>query len=126
GPNRPDGIYVIRFRNTKDGPRWKKFLRGYGFQGGSSINFNLRAAGFGEAYKKGVLDPEIALGLGGFGECLARWDNYVEVDPDVKNLFVMDASGFPSSACQNPTLTITALAVRSCDYLMDEVKRGNV
>ena len=208
GPNRPDGIYVIRFRNTKNGPRWKNFLRGYGFQGGSSINFNLRAAGFGEAYKKGVLDPEIALGLGGFGECLARWDNYVEIDPnvkdvfgipvlrihmtfgenehamiddmaesaaemlaaagaknvspfkvhnrepgrgihevgiarmgndpkksvlnpfqqshDVKNLFVMDASGFPSSACQNPTLTIMALAVRSCDYLMGEMKRGNV
>ena len=30
----------------------------------------------------------------------------------------------PSSACQNPTLTIMALAVRSCDYLMDEMKRG--
>src|SRR5205814_196988 len=45
---------------------------------------------------------------------------------DIKNLFVMDASGFPSSACQNPTLTIMALAVRSCDYLMGEMKRGNV
>ena len=34
GPNRPDGMYMIRFRNTKDGPRDKRFLRGYGFQGG--------------------------------------------------------------------------------------------
>src|SRR5207237_5941381 len=25
GPNRPDGIYVFRFRDPKDGPRWKKF-----------------------------------------------------------------------------------------------------
>ena len=45
---------------------------------------------------------------------------------DVKNLFVMDASGFPSNPCQNPTLTIMALCVRSCDYLMDEMKKTNL
>jgi choline dehydrogenase-like flavoprotein len=45
---------------------------------------------------------------------------------DVKNLFVMDASSFVSSGCQNPTLTIMALAVRSTDYLMDEMKKGNI
>ncbi len=208
GPNRPNGIYVIRFRNTRNGPRSKNFLRGYGFQGGTSVNFNFTAAGYGETYKRGVLDPVISLHLGGFGECLARWDNYVELDPnvadvygipvlrihmkfgenehaiiddmaetagemveaagakniqpfkvhnrepgrgihevgiarmgndpkksvlnqfqqthDVKNLFVTDGAGFTSSACQNPTLTIMALCVRSCDYLMEEMKRGNI
>jgi choline dehydrogenase-like flavoprotein len=45
---------------------------------------------------------------------------------DVKNLFVMDAAGFPSGGCQNPTLTIMAVAVRSTDYLMDELKKGNL
>ena len=45
---------------------------------------------------------------------------------DVRNLFVMDASGFTSNPCQNPTLTIMALCVRSCDYLMNEMKRGNI
>jgi choline dehydrogenase-like flavoprotein len=45
---------------------------------------------------------------------------------DVKNLFVMDASGFPSNPCQNPTLTIMALCVRSCDFLMDEMKKRNI
>ena len=45
---------------------------------------------------------------------------------DVKNLFVMDAAGFPSGACQNPTLTIMAIAVRSTDYLMDELKKGTL
>jgi choline dehydrogenase-like flavoprotein len=45
---------------------------------------------------------------------------------DVKNVFVMDAAGFPSNPCQNPTLTIMALCVRSCDFLMDEMKKGNV
>jgi choline dehydrogenase-like flavoprotein len=45
---------------------------------------------------------------------------------DVKNLFVMDGSGFPSTGCQNPTITIMALTVRSCDYLMQETKKGNI
>ena len=45
---------------------------------------------------------------------------------DVANLFVMDAAGFTSGACQNPTLTIMALAVRSTDHLLGEMKRGDI
>lgn len=45
---------------------------------------------------------------------------------DIRNLLVMDASGFDSNPCQNPTLTIMALCVRSCDHLMGEMKRGNI
>jgi choline dehydrogenase-like flavoprotein len=45
---------------------------------------------------------------------------------DVRNLFVMDGSGFTSSACQNPTLTIMALAVRSCDHVMEQMRRGDL
>ena len=45
---------------------------------------------------------------------------------DVANLFVMDGAGFPSGGCQNPTLTIMALAVRSTDHLLAEMKRGNL
>jgi len=45
GPNRPDGIYVVRFRNTHNGPRSQKFIRGYGFQGGGDVGFNWRAPG---------------------------------------------------------------------------------
>jgi len=45
---------------------------------------------------------------------------------DVENLFVMDGAGFTSGACQNPTLTIMALTVRSTDYLMGEMKRGSL
>ena len=206
GPNRPDGIYVIRFRNTKDGPRSKRFLRGYGFQGGGDASFRFGAPGFGEAYKKAVLEPLITFGLGAFGECLPYYDNYVEIDEnvndvfgipvlkfhmtwhenertmaldmmesavaaldaaggrnihpilerdkapgwgihelgvarmghdkaksvlnqfqqthDVANLFVMDGAGFVSIGCQNPTLTIMALTVRSTDYLLEEMKKG--
>jgi choline dehydrogenase-like flavoprotein len=52
--------------------------------------------------------------------------NQFQQSHDVKNLFVMDAAGFPSGACQNPTLTIMAMAVRSTDYLMGELKRRNL
>jgi len=52
--------------------------------------------------------------------------NQFQQSHDVKNLFVMDAAGFPSGACQNPTLTIMALAVRSTDYLVEQLKKRNL
>jgi choline dehydrogenase-like flavoprotein len=208
-PRRPSGIYGIRFRNTISGPRSKDFLRGYGFQGGGAQSFNMAAPGFGEAYKKAVVNPVNSVALVGFGEMLPRFENFVELDPsgtvdawgipvlkvtiswsenemkmipdmaasaaemlevggaknirpfqvpnrvpgfgihemgvarmgadpktsvlnqycqahDVKNLFVMDGAAFPSGGCQNPTLTIMAVAVRSSDFLMDEMKKGNL
>jgi choline dehydrogenase-like flavoprotein len=208
GPRRPAGIYVARFRNLPGGPKSKEFLRGYGYEGsGGNRGFNLRAPGFGNAYKDALREGRCWVGIGGFGECLARWENYVEIDPGVtdvfgipvlrihmsygenelamvkdmagsaaemleaagakhvrsharpsepgwaihevgiarmgddprksvlnqfqqthaiKNLFVCDGAGFTSTACQNPTLTIMALCVRSMDYLMDEMKRNNI
>lgn len=45
---------------------------------------------------------------------------------DVKNLFVVDGAGFVSAGCQNPTWTILALAWRACDYLVAELKKGNL
>jgi choline dehydrogenase-like flavoprotein len=207
GPHRPCGIYIPRFRNLPNGPRSKPFLRGYGYEGSGGVDFNWHANGFGTAYKQAILEPVQSLGIGAFGEVLARWENYVEIDPsvvdtygipvlrfhmshgenefallrdaadaaaemleaagaknvrvryrptepggvrhevgmarmganprssvlnqfqqthDVKNLFAMDACGFCSNPCENPTLTLMALCVRSCDYLMLEMKRGNI
>jgi len=36
----------------------------------------------------------------------------------------MDGSVYPSSACQNPTLTIMALAARACDHLVERFRTG--
>jgi choline dehydrogenase-like flavoprotein len=204
-PVKPVGIYVARFRNLKGTPPYKKFLRGFGYEGESGVDFHWGAAGFGAAYKKALLETRASLSVTGFGEVLPRWDNFVEIDPnvkdifgipvvkihmsdgeneramiqdmgdsagemleaagaknvrtyanpsaprwalheagvarmgtdpkksvlnqfqqthDIKNLFVMDASGFTSNPCQNPTLTIMALAVRSCDNLLNQLKQS--
>ena len=45
---------------------------------------------------------------------------------EVKNLFVTDGATFVSNADKNPTLSILALAWRSCDYLVDELKKGTI
>ena len=45
---------------------------------------------------------------------------------DVKNLFVTDGGPFVSNADKNPTLTIMALAWRASDYLLEEMRKGNL
>lgn len=206
---RPNGIYVIRFRNTMSGERSKDFIRGYGFQGGGNVTFNFGTPGFGAAYKQALLEGVNSVAFSGFGEVLPRYENFVELDPngtvdawgipvlkitmswsdnelkmiqdmavsagemmevagaknirtytvpdripgygihemgiarmgadpktsvlngfnqshEVKNLFVTDGSCFVSGGCQNPTLTLMALTVRACDYMMEEMKKGNL
>jgi choline dehydrogenase-like flavoprotein len=207
---RPGGFYIPRFRNLKE--KNPKFIRAYGFEGGSGCTMipgnAFSTPGFGSAYKKKVRDEAGAvIEMGGFGEVLPRYENYVEIDPnvkdywgvpvlkfnykfgdnekamaadmadqakemfenagievlsvnrevltegwsihelgtsrmgkdpktsvlnqyqqshDVKNLFVVDGSSHVSASCQNPTWTIMALCWRSCDYLADQLKKGEV
>jgi len=44
----------------------------------------------------------------------------------VKNLFVTDGGPFVSNADKNPTLTIMANAWRATDYLLEELRKGNI
>jgi choline dehydrogenase-like flavoprotein len=45
---------------------------------------------------------------------------------DIKNLFVVDGACFVSGGWQNPTMTILALAMRSSEYLAEQMRQGNV
>ncbi len=45
---------------------------------------------------------------------------------DVPNLYVVDASVFPSSSEKNPTLTIMALATRTADHIADRLQKREV
>jgi choline dehydrogenase-like flavoprotein len=80
--NRPNGIYVPRFRNVKQ--KHPDFLRGYGFQGGGfreGWERGLELRGFGANFKH-MLSKRgpWAVTLYGFGECLPNHDNYIELD----------------------------------------------
>jgi choline dehydrogenase-like flavoprotein len=85
---RPGGFYVPRFRNLSD--RQSGFVRGYGFEGSSGTEMfpgnALDTPGFGAAYKKHVRDYTGAyISMGGFGEVLARYENQVDLDPELKD-----------------------------------------
>jgi choline dehydrogenase-like flavoprotein len=45
---------------------------------------------------------------------------------DIKNLFVVDGSSFVSGGWQNPTMTILSLAMRSSEYLAEQMRQGNI
>jgi choline dehydrogenase-like flavoprotein len=45
---------------------------------------------------------------------------------DCKNLFVVDGSAFVSQADKNITWTILALSLRASEYIMGELKKGNL
>jgi choline dehydrogenase-like flavoprotein len=42
---------------------------------------------------------------------------------DVKNVFITDGSCMTSGACVNPSLTYMALTARSCNYVVNAMKR---
>lgn len=202
-PQRPNGIYIPRFRNVKESTT-NGFIRGYGYQGGSSPAFLMDAPGFGASYKEAVRSGFWSIDILAFCECLARKENYVEIDRDrvdawgvpvlkmhaeygdnekklwndsreqaaemletagakdvrmtgspsvfgfcihevgtarmgadprtsvvnpycqaheVKNIFVTDGACWVSSGNQNPTLTMMAITVRACDYMIREYSK---
>jgi choline dehydrogenase-like flavoprotein len=91
--NRPNGIYVPRFRNVTS--RQPDFIRGYGFQGGAGRagwQAALRAPGIGPAFKARLsqLGPW-TMNFGGFGEMLPREDNRATLHPTL-----VDAWGIPT------------------------------
>ncbi len=84
--NRPNGVYVPRFRNVKD--THPNFVRGYGFQGGAGRgDWGRGGAGFGAEYKQALIGQKgpWTMGLGGWGEMLPRADNHLELDPATKD-----------------------------------------
>ena len=45
---------------------------------------------------------------------------------DAKNVFIVDGGPFVSQADKNPTWTILALSWRTCDYIIDQLKKQNI
>ena len=94
---RPCGFLIPKYVNTATSSpkeRNSKFLRGYRFDGDGSQELYGHAfllPNFGDAWRKRVRE-EIPYGFGleAQGECLPRYDNFVQLDSDKK-----DAWGIP-------------------------------
>jgi choline dehydrogenase-like flavoprotein len=85
---RPNGIYVARFRNVKT--KHPDFLRGYGMQGGGSRSGTPRPRnGYGKEFKEALLRRNPpgpwSFSVSGWGECLPREDNFIELHPTLKD-----------------------------------------
>lgn len=90
--NRPNGIYIPRFRNLDGQDEDADFLRGYGYQGGS-MRMGWQAMsgqipGFGAEYKHALRNPgPWMMFLTGFGECLPYRDNRIVLDERKRDRF---------------------------------------
>ena len=92
--SRPNGIYIPRFRNLgTNETEHPNFLRGYGYQGSASRaswGRGTAGEGIGEDLKGRLREPgPWNMWIGGWGECLPREENYVELDPDVTDAWDM-------------------------------------
>jgi choline dehydrogenase-like flavoprotein len=79
--NRPNGIYIPRFRNLGDAATKKDYLRGFGYQGSAAREGWGRggsAPGFGVQLKRRLHDAGgWLMSITGFGEALPRHENVV-------------------------------------------------
>ncbi|HKP85137.1 MAG TPA: GMC family oxidoreductase [Blastocatellia bacterium] len=78
-------VYIPRFANIKGG-RKASALRGWHFQPNSGSRmfpgYSRGVAGFGSEFKRRVRDQNPAMiSMSGFGESLADFNNYCEIDP---------------------------------------------
>lgn len=100
--NRPNGIYVPRFRNVFD--QHPSFVRGYGFQGGAGRSgWDRHLPGFGAEWKQTLIEERGPwnMGLGAWGECLPNHDNFVALDPDLKDKWGVPALKITCSFGEN-------------------------
>jgi glucoside 3-dehydrogenase (cytochrome c) catalytic subunit len=91
--NRPNIAYMPRFRNVNE--KHTSFLRGYGLQAYGDRDGWDRGTpelGFGADFKRAISRPgPWRFTFEGYGECLPRHDNFVEIDKNTT-----DAWGIPS------------------------------
>jgi choline dehydrogenase-like flavoprotein len=85
--DRPNGMYVARFRNTQGSAQHPDFLRGYGMQGGASGRGRWNGEGHGAEWKRRILNDLGPWGIGihGWGEQLPSEANHLSLDPAVKD-----------------------------------------
>jgi choline dehydrogenase-like flavoprotein len=119
--DRPNGIYLPRFANLTDADQHPDFLRGYAYQGGASRSGWSRGysiPGFGADYKHSLRTPgPWSFNLGGFGECLPRESNYIDIDPEVVDKWGIPALRIHCQWSDNERKMLQEMAVQAAEML---------
>ncbi|TFV93546.1 GMC family oxidoreductase [Algoriphagus kandeliae] len=114
---RPNGIYIPRYVNLKDGPQSDKFVRGWGFQGGGyrhGWGAGSNQEDFGGEFKDGLMKPgPWEFFITGFAECLPSHENKVYLNKDVLDKWEqptlsIDAEWGPNELALNKQIRIDA------------------
>ena len=104
--NRPNGVYIPRFRNLPGQNENPNFLRGYGYQGGSMrMNWKQMSGqvpGFGVRFKQSLRAPGpwVAF-MGGFGEHLPDQNSRMMLDDTQVDRFGIPQVRFDSAFGKN-------------------------
>lgn len=102
--NRPNGVYIPRFRNVP-GSEKRDYLRGFGYQGGGWRGRTHYAEGIGADLKAQLTElGKWGFGMGAWGEHLPYYENKVTLSPHQKDKWGL------------PTLVI------DCEFKENELK----
>lgn len=119
--NRPVGINIARFRNLNKETRNPDYIRGFQYSGGayrSGWGRGNSMQGFGKSLKNKLRKPgPWRMGLTGFGECLPRYDNYVELNHDVKDAWGLPTLNIHASWGENEKNMREDMAVSAAEML---------
>lgn len=88
--NRPNGIYIPRFRNLNKETKQKDYIRGFGYQGGANRTDWSRdikeLSHFGAGLKADLTAPgPWRFGIGSWGECLPYHDNQITLNKNLRD-----------------------------------------
>src|SRR5690606_11168359 len=87
--------------------------------------FGCHIAAISAEQNPGLMVHEVStprMGASRASSYLNSWCQSWEVD----NLFVTDGAAWPTSAYQNPTLTMMAMTVRACRYLAQRLSKSSL
>ncbi len=96
--NRPNGVFVPRFRNVDSASRRSEYVRGFSLQGGagrSNWNRGVGTPEFGAPFKDAMRQPgNWGIGLQAYGEVLPYKENYVRLDDNLTDKWGMPSLRF--------------------------------
>ena len=103
---RPNGIYIPRFRNLDAQSRQKDYIRGFGYQGSGSRENWARGikelSYFGADLKADLIAPgPWRFGIGSWGECLPYHDNRMFLNTDVRDRWGLPTVTFDAGWKEN-------------------------